>query len=139
MTLEEYLILKAERSTILSTLIKVIGLSIVDNEPYLFYTYKGKEKKINLSSLKSIEHSYELQVWTDMLSQGYMLIYLDGGWLVKKDDCLYELSENTCTCKGSTYKPEIKCKHLIFRDAEIRYRSEQAIERSSFIKDPVID
>lgn len=128
MTLEEFLVLKAERENILSG-VKIISVEVVDGSLYLFYVYRGKEKKIDLSFINSLSDSYELEIWADMLSRGYLLIYLDGGWLIKKDKEVYQLTENTCTCKGSTYKPNIKCKHLIFRDAEIKYKSRQAIEK----------
>lgn len=131
MTLEEYLILKAESRYLLS-LVKIIGIDLYDSSVFLFYSITGKEKKINLSLFtNSLEEAYEKEVWADMLSKGYILIYLDGGWIVKNEVSgnRYELSVDTCTCASSSHKPNIKCKHLMFKDAELRYKAKQGLER----------
>lgn len=130
MTLEEYLIIKTEGETFLKD-VEVIKFSVEDETLYLYYKIGDKPKKLNLNHVTSMSDEYEHQLWCDMLGRGYVLIYVEGGWLVKGPNNTYELQEDSCTCPASTHKPDIKCKHLMFRDAELRYRSKQSSYRSS--------
>lgn len=132
MNLEEYIVLKTEGNNLIKH-VDILGIKVDGDGVYFHYSINGNPKKVNISQIESLAEEYEHQLWCDMLGRGYLLIYLDGGWLVKGPNDTYQLDEqgDTCSCPASTHKPDIKCKHLMFRDAELRYRSLQSSYRNS--------
>lgn len=130
MKLEQYLIVLAETPSLLKK-VEVIGITLEEESPKLVYKVDGKPKKIDISFIESLSDTYEHYLWCHMLAQGYTLVYVENGWIVKGPNEDYQLDENTCTCPAGTYKPGHKCKHLMFRDAEMRYRSKQSQYRNS--------
>lgn len=72
-----------------------------------------------------LKDMYETYVSTDLLRQGYMLIPLEGSWLVVGGEEPYQLEAEACTCLdfNTRLSRASRCKHLIFRDWHTRYRA----------------
>lgn len=79
-----------------------------------------------------MQEMYETYVATDMLRRGYMLIAIEGGWLVLGGTEPYQLESESCTCRdfNTRLNRSSQCKHLIFKNWHLTYRSKCARARS---------
>lgn len=101
-------------------------------------TLGDKTKKYSIDLFKSLirgfEDTYEVFIGTELIREGYYLLTIDGGWLVRKEGGEeYQLAEKSCTCKDFVYSNH-KCKHLMFRDMMVKYNSKvKKMEREAYL------
>lgn len=134
-TLEQYLLVRALADQTIKEWV-VRSISIDDSsQPWLLYEpadkdSKVKPKKLNLSKVMwaDLATMYETYIWSDMVANGYVMTPIEGGWIVVSptgED--YQLSIDSCTCPHFLHglNKVGRCKHLVFRDAELKYRTRQ--------------
>lgn len=84
-----------------------------------------------------MQEMYETYVATDLLRQGYMLVAIDGGWIVLGGDEAYQLENESCSCRdfNTRLNRASKCKHLVFLSFHQHYRSKCARARREIMTD----
>ncbi len=83
-----------------------------------------KRVKKNITNLfGKFEETYYNYVATEMLRQNYLLIAIEGGWLVHGGEEPYQLNKEACSCMASLNNPSTPCNHLIFLQWHLSYRS----------------
>ena len=99
-----------------------------ENNVFIVVTLFKKTHKFRLKDClwSDLEKVYETCVAAEMLVQGYLLVTIEGGWLVVNpfgED--YQIEDKDCTCGDYLYnrKRQSRCKHLIFRDWHFMYRA----------------
>ena len=94
---------------------------------------KGNYKrKLNSLLNEPLEDQYKTLLAAEMLAEGYMCLPTKGGWVVlspKGEE--YQLTTNECTCNDYLYGcNDEPCKHLIFKDWHLQYRSKIQLEKT---------
>jgi hypothetical protein len=132
-TLEQFLALHSLNEGTLKN-ITIIGIAEEDDSLWLVFEYKKHNYKIDLGKVtwSNLEIMYKTYVWSEMLSQGYLMINIEGGSIViAPGGQHHQLSDKGCTCESFTFTKKI-CKHMIFREADLSYRGRQ-VEALSYI------
>jgi hypothetical protein len=123
---EEYL---AER-LVFPRILKEVSIDMEEDNIYALCTVslgkdKSKKYKVRLSPDHlfglAADDYYDMLVGTDLMREGYLLITVEGGWIVKKGETEYQIHEDECTCGDFTFNKR-KCKHLRFRDMMVKYQ-----------------
>lgn len=82
---------------------------------FLHYTLDGESKVLDVHMWAPAADMYLTNVYTDMLSQGYLTVPINGGWAVTGGEEVYYLDPDlgTCTCRYNAYKSGTSCKHML--------------------------
>lgn len=126
LTLESLLVRKLVGKRLVDKVVSGAQILLNEGTPYLYFKLDGKDKKINVQPLigSSITDSYALQVWSSMLSDGYILGTLPGGWLCfTPEGNHYEMTDDSCSCQAFNHDSSKPCKHLLFKRGELLYRA----------------
>jgi hypothetical protein len=143
LTLENLLVRKLVGKRLVDKTVSNAKIILDDNDgrPYLYFQLEGKDRKINIQPLikDSVTDAYATQVWASMLSDGYTLGTLPGGWVCfTPDGDHYEMTDNTCSCQAFNHDSSRPCKHLLFKRGELLYRarSQRLVTRLTNIQKP---
>lgn len=122
-SLEEYILTDYLAAKELK-LLEAIELVTDGDEIYIKYLIEDKPKKLNISKKiwAPLKEMYETYVATTLLKEGYLLCPIEGGFLVKGGEDIYQIHEDTCTCPHYIYTKK-RCQHLVFRDWHLNYRA----------------
>ena len=131
--------------TALNRYIKNINIDIDTKEINYTLKYYKFEKTFKFKVADyikdSAEDTYRRIIASDMLKEGYLLVPIEGGHIVRcPTGEEYELGAETCTCAHfENMQVKRPCKHLNFRDFFFQYRSavgkaKREIELNTVIK-----
>jgi hypothetical protein len=101
-----------------------VKLSTKDKEG----NYKTKLYKNDITSYVSnhgtVEAFFKSLVVSEMMLSGYLLIPIENGYLCVGGDEVYSMINNECTCPAFLNNNKTPCKHMIYKEGMLNYRSQ---------------
>lgn len=92
-------------------------IKVINEKPYLSITTNGKESTlIDISPYiwDSFENMYYILIYSEMLSQGYLLCPIDNGVLcINSHGEEYQISLNPYHCTCGNFQWKGSCKHVL--------------------------
>jgi hypothetical protein len=97
-----------------------------DPEGNIPYKSKGRQALLRPRFWGPLDSMYLAHVYADMLTQGYLVLPMEGGWIVQGGEEPYYLTEKAdgCTCKDHTYRGS-HCQHILMVEAHLDIRRRQ--------------
>lgn len=141
-SLEEYLVLQH----LSHQLHKDVIIQDLPEEPVedrIFYTHRGSTHSVSKRIWSDPSSVFLAFIYADMISQGYLSIPIEGGWVIQGGEERYEIpaERNQCSCKDFLYNhtkyPGYHCRHLLFVEAELDYRRRVIQARSQLTRSPL--